>query len=121
MHPHRQSMTIRSVSEHFFNADPIPARRIVEKNVRYRSDQFSVLQDRAATHPLNDPACFTQQFFIRYFDDEIFVAFIPGIHLCDGDLIFLWRNAVYRRIDNCLSDRCLRALNFLPTVQSQNL
>ena len=39
--------------------------------MRHRADEAAVLQDRAAAHPLHDPAGFLQQCGVRHTDQEI--------------------------------------------------
>ena len=43
------------MSQHILHQNPIPTRRILNKNVRDCSDEFSVLDDGAAAHALDDP------------------------------------------------------------------
>ena len=51
--------------------------------MRHRPDQFSVLKDRTAAHPLNDSSGFFKQFFIRHPDHHSFIdlcSFLIHLH-----------------------------------------
>ncbi len=43
--------------QHIFNKNPISSRRIINQNVRYRTNNFPILQNRAAAHSLDDTSC----------------------------------------------------------------
>ena len=67
------------MSQHILHQNPIPTRRILNKNVRDCSDEFSVLDDGAAAHALDDPAGQGQKFRIGYADDHVLVVAVGGV------------------------------------------
>ena len=67
------------MSQHILHQNPIPSRRILNKNVRDCSDEFSVLDDGAAAHALDDPAGQGQKFRIGYADDHVLVVAVGRV------------------------------------------
>ena len=67
------------MSQHILHQNPIPSRRILNKNVRDCSDEFSVLDDGAAAHALDDPAGQGQKFRIGYANDHVLVVAVGGV------------------------------------------
>ena len=67
------------MSQHILHQNPISPRRILNKNVRDCSDEFSVLDDGAAAHALDDPAGQGQKFGIGYADDHVLVVAVGGM------------------------------------------
>ena len=68
-----------SMSQHILHQNSIPSRRILNKNVRDCSDEFSVLDDGAAAHALDDPAGQGQKFRIGYANDHVLVVAVGGV------------------------------------------
>ena len=94
--------TVFHFVEHIPDIDPVSGCRIVDHDVRDRTDQFSVLKDRTAAHALYDTAGFFQKHGIRYPDDEI-LGFCIGIvvDLFDSDGIRSPFLAGKRAVDRC--------------------
>ena len=57
--------------EHVLDEDTVSARRIRYKNMRYGADKLSVLDDRAAAHPLNNTAGEFKELFVGHRYREI--------------------------------------------------
>ena len=78
------------MSQHILHQNPIPPRRILDKNVRDRTDELAVLDDGAAAHALDDPAGQGKKVRIGHPDDHIFVVTVGGmVNLLNLDLIVL--------------------------------
>ena len=57
--------------EHILNENSIPSCRVVHKNMRYRADEFTILNDRTAAHTLHNAAGFFKKAVIRDTNKEV--------------------------------------------------
>ena len=88
------SIRLCSIPEHIIHGNAVTAGRIVQKHVRDRTDEFTVLNDRASAHPLHDTARLRQKRVVCNFDHEIFVLLIIFIDLDNTHGVFFRRDSV---------------------------
>ena len=62
----------RSIDKHIFNKNTVSLRLRVDKNMRNRTDKFSVLQYRASRHTLNYPSGYFEELRIGDFYYHVF-------------------------------------------------
>ena len=66
---------------HIFGKNAISFSRLIDKDMGDSPYQLSILNHRAAAHPLQNTICFFQQLFICNLQDKIFVIFVVFVNL----------------------------------------
>ena len=88
------SIRLCSIPEHIIHGNAVTAGRIVQEHVRDRTDEFTVLNDRASAHPLHDAARLSQKRVVCNFDHKIFVLLIIFIDLDNTHRVLFRRDSV---------------------------